>query len=114
MREMFLTKFDELFGSKVSARVCTPEQAKHAKTVVPSKTELFIGLGHENMLFGTQEQRWNIALPEGAGYVLMMALGYYVIGNIQKQHPPYFKQHIERYTQFSSTVFKQEITPVVE
>lgn len=34
IREMFLTKFDELFGPLVSARVFTFEQTKHAKTVL--------------------------------------------------------------------------------
>ncbi|MBI3027848.1 hypothetical protein HYY70_07090, partial [Candidatus Woesearchaeota archaeon] len=34
-REMFSTKFDELFGPKISGRVFTPEQTKHAKTVIP-------------------------------------------------------------------------------
>lgn len=110
--EMFLTKFDELFGSKVSGRVFTVEQAKHAKTVVPSDKELFISFGEENKIFG--KHRWEVPLPKDAGYGLMMALGYYVIGQIQKQHPPYFKQNIERYCRESSKVFGEKIEVMVE
>lgn len=112
VREMFRTKFDELFGPMVTARVFTPEQTKHAKTVVSSEEELFISLGCQNDLFGTQ--RLFIPLPEGAGFGAVVASGYYVIGHIQKQHPPYFKDSIEAYTQLVSKVFNQTITPIVE
>ncbi len=112
IREMFLTKFDELFGSKISGRVFTVEQAKHAKTVVPSDKELFISFGWKNTLFG--KHRWDVPLPQGAGYGMMMAMGYYVIGQIQKQHPPYFKQNIERYVRETSKVFGEKIEVVVE
>lgn len=110
IREMFLTKFDELFGSKVSGRVFTVEQAKHAKTVVPSDKELFVGFGWKNTLFG--KHRWDIALPKDVGYGALMAIGYYVIGQIQKQHPPYFKQNIEKYCRETSKVFGEGIEVV--
>ncbi|MDO8656211.1 MAG: hypothetical protein Q7K45_03155, partial [Nanoarchaeota archaeon] len=82
IREMFLTKFDELFGSKVLGRVFTLEQAKHAKTIISSDKELFISFGWENKLFG--KNRWNVSLPQEADYGTLMAIGYYVIGQIQK------------------------------
>lgn len=112
IREMFLTKFDELFGPKVSGRVFTVEQAKHAKTVVPSDKELFISFGGKNTWFG--KHRWDIPLPKDAGYGMLMAIGYYIIGQIQKQHQPYFKQNIERYCQETSKVFGEKIEVVVE
>jgi hypothetical protein len=112
IREMFLTKFDELFGPKIKGRAFTSEQAKHAKTVVPSDKELFIGLGYENRIFG--RHRLNLPLPEKAGPAAMMALGYYLIGQIQKQHPPYFKKNIGAYVRKISSVFGQEISIMVE
>ena len=112
VREMFLTKFHELFGPMVSARICTPEQMKHAKTVIPSETELFISLGYQNNLFG--KNRLNIPLLPNADFCAMMATGYFIIGNIQKQHPPHFKNNIESYTKEISKVFGQEIKPIVE
>src|SRR3989338_4148934 len=112
VREMFLNKFHELFGPMVSARICTPEQMKHAKTVIPSDKELFISLGYQNALFG--KHRLNIPLPRHADFALVMALGYFIIGNIQKQHPPHFKNNIESYTKEISKVFGQEIKPIVE
>lgn len=104
-REMFLTKFDELFGPKISGRVFTYEQTKHAKTLVPSDKELFVGLGVNNKIFG--KNRVNIPFKgKEAG---LIATGYYFIGKIQKQNPDYFKKNIESYVKFASRVFNQEI-----
>jgi len=113
IRDMFITKFDELFGSKISKRVFTPEQSKHAKTVVPSD-EMFISLGYDNQLFGNEDVRLNIPLPENAGYAAMMAIGYYVIGNIQAQKPPWFKENLVPYCKWASEVFGHKIEPIVK
>ena len=48
VRELFQTKFDELFGPIINGRVFTIEQTKHAKTVVPSDKEFFIGICYNN------------------------------------------------------------------
>ena len=109
IREMFLTKFDELFGPIISGRVFTPEQTKHAKTVVGSNKELFIGLGYENKEFG--KRKLNITLPNWVKEGAAIAIGYYLIGHIQKQNPPYFKKNIVAYTKNASKIFKQEIKP---
>ncbi len=106
-REMFQTKFDELFGSMIQARVFTYEQAKHAKTVVSSDKELFIGLGVENKVFG--KKRLNVELPRGIGFGGIVAIGYYLIGQIQKQNPQYFKENIDKYVKKISKVFDQDI-----
>jgi len=97
VREMFVTKFDELFGPMLTGRCYTWRQTLHAKTVVPSEKELFISFGYDNELFGYEEARLNIPLPQGAGYAAMMAVGYYVIGHIQAQFPPWFKRNADRY-----------------
>ncbi|MBR9706567.1 hypothetical protein GOV14_06015 [Candidatus Pacearchaeota archaeon] len=112
IREMFLTKFDELFGSKISGRVFTMEQTRHGKTVVPNDGELFVGLGVDNSIFG--QHKFNIPLPPDAGFATMMAIGYYFIGQIQKQNPPYFKENIGSYAEFASKSFGSNISPVVE
>ncbi len=112
IREMFQTKFDELFGPMVSGRVFTPEQTKHAKTVVPSEKELFISFGYENKLFG--KNRFNIALPKDAGFAAIMAIGYFIIGQVQKQHPQYYKENIYEYTKEASKIFGTEIKPIVD
>lgn len=111
IKEMLLTKFDELFGPKVNGRAFTPEQVKHSKTVVASDTELFIGLGYENRIWG--KNRLNVPLPANVGYAAVMAGGYYIIGHIQKQHPPYFKESIGAYARKTSEVFGETITPMV-
>jgi len=111
IREMFLTKFDELFGSKITGRVFTVDQVKHAKTVVPNEKECFIGLGVQNKQWGAQ--RYNFALPRNAGPGTAILIGYWIIGQIQKQHPPYFKRNIEHYTKLVSKMFKQDIKPLV-
>ena len=110
---MLQVKFMELFGRNVARDVETVEYVKHATTVVPSR-ELFLSFGYENTSWGEADSRLNIPLPEWAGYGTMMAVSYYVIGKIQQQHPAYFKQHIEKYTEEISKVFGEEIKPIVE
>lgn len=111
---MILTKCDELFGARVSARVFTLEGAKHAKTVIPYDRELFVSIGVENFLFGSEDKRLAIPLSPNAGYAESMAVAYRVIGEIQKQHPPYFIDNIVDYTKRASVMFGQTITSVVE
>ena len=114
IREIFLTKFDELFGPLVSARVFTFEQSKHAKTVVGSERELFISLGCDNDVFGPEWARLQVPLPPNAGYGAMMAIGYYLIGRLQSQYPPWFKNSLPAYCAKASAVFGQTLIPIVE
>jgi hypothetical protein len=113
-KEMLETKFNELFGPKLMARVFTLEQTKHAKTVIGRDDELFVSFGVENTLFGKEENRLFIPLPEGADYVAMMAIGYVCVGHIQKQFPPYYKERIEAYTKETSEAFGSTISAIVE
>jgi len=106
-------KFIELFGRRIARDVETSEYMKHAVTVVPSN-ELFVSFGEENTMWGEPDQRLHIPLPENAGYAMMMAIGYYVIAQIQKQHPPYFKENIALYVEKASKVFGSEIKVIVE
>lgn len=110
---MIEVKFIELFGRKIARDVESAEYVKHATTVVPSE-ELFISFGQENTTWGQPANRVFIPLPTDAHYGAMMAIGYYIIGQIQKAHPPYFKQHLVEYTKQVSTIFNQTITPIVE
>jgi hypothetical protein len=98
MKEIFMNKFDELFGARISVRVFTIEQTKHAKTIVPSDKELFVSFGCKNNLFGKDKtKRIEIPLPKGADYGALMAIGYYFIGKIQEQNQPYFQENLESY-----------------
>lgn len=114
LRDMFRTKFDELFGPMVVGRAYTLDQAKHAKTVVPSTSELFVSFGTENTIFGSEHNRLHIPLPENADSAAMLAVGYYVIGRMQSQFPPYFKEHIARYVADASRIFGHTIPVIVE
>jgi hypothetical protein len=107
LKEIFQTKFDELFGSEIQGRVFTYEQTKHAKTIVDSGKELFIGLGVDNKIFGNK--KLNIAVPKNFNYAGFLAMGYYIIGKIQKQNKPYFKKNIDSYVKNISKVFGEEI-----
>ncbi len=109
---MFVTKFDELFGSRLLGRAFTFEQSKHAKTVVKNEKELFISFGRENNSFG--QSRLYIPLPDDVSYAAMMAIGYFVIGHIQKNKPPYFKDSIGEYMKEASELFGNELTVIVE
>jgi hypothetical protein len=110
---MLQIKFIELFGRQVSCTVATSEYVKHATTVVPSE-ELFISFGDENIVWGKEFNRLHIPLPENVRYGAMIAVAYYVIGRIQKELPAYFKDNIQEYTQFISSVFNEPISSIVE
>ncbi|MBI4175522.1 hypothetical protein HY523_02800 [Candidatus Berkelbacteria bacterium] len=110
---MLQVKFIELFGRMIARDVETSEYMKHAVTVVPAD-ELFISFGEENTTWGTPANRLHIPLPKEADYGAMLAIGYFVIGQIQKQHRPYFKEHLVDYTKQASQIFGTSITPIVE
>jgi hypothetical protein len=109
---MLEVKFIELFGRRVARDVETSEYMKHAVTVVPSD-ELFLSFGYENTMWGDPKNRFTVPLPENAGYGMMMAVGYYVIGQIQKAHPAYFKENLASYTKKASEAFGSIIEPIV-
>jgi len=110
---MLQVKFIELFGRNIARDVETSEYVPHATTVAPSD-EFFISFGYENNNWGKPQNRLNIPMPEKANYGAMMAVGYYVIAQIQKQHPPYFKENIASYTKQVSKIFGNKINPIVE
>ncbi len=110
---MLQVKFIELFGRMIARDIETSEYTRHATTIVPSE-ELFISFGQKNDNWGKPENRLHIPLPNNAGYATMMAIGYYTIAQIQKQHPPYFKKNLAEYTKQASSTFGQTITPIVE
>jgi hypothetical protein len=91
-------KKSELFGPKISIRAFSLGQARHAKFVIRDKSELVITLGSEkNLYFGEAESRWQIALPSGVDFAFIFCLTYYLIGQIQKYNPPYFRKNIKKY-----------------
>lgn len=110
---MLHVKFIELFGRNIARDIETLEYMRHAVTVAPSD-ELFISFGEENKIWGEPKNRLHIPLPMTAGYAAMMAIGYYVIAQIQKNQPQYFKENIIAWTEKASKVFGQTINPIVE
>ncbi len=110
---MLQIKFIELFGRNIARDVETSEYVPHATTVAPSD-EIFISFGKENTTWGKPENRLFVPMPENANYVAMMAIGYYVVAQIQKKQPAYFKQNILKYTEEVSKVFGHTIKPIVE
>ena len=110
---MLQVKFIELFGRNIARDVETSEYVRHATTVAASN-ELFIAFGEPNTTWGKPENRLNVPLPDNAGYVAMMAVGYYLVAQIQKAQPQYFKQNIAEYCRFISGVFDESISPIVD
>jgi hypothetical protein len=112
IRVMLATKFVELFGRRIARDVFTWEQSKHATTVVETPKELFLAFGRGNTMLG--KERLNIPLPKKCTYPGIMAVGYYVIGKLQAQKPPWFKRGIESFAKRASAAFGQKIEPVVK
>jgi hypothetical protein len=108
---MVQTKFDELFGRTLAARVYAEEEVKHAKTVVPAEGECTI-------LFGDADDRIitgrKVRVPLMAGsYLSALAVTYTVVGLIQATRKDLFAEHVESYTKRASEVFGTTITPQV-
>lgn len=110
---MLQVKFIELFGRNIARDVETSEYVRHATTVAASD-ELFIAFGEPNDTWGKPGNRLNVPLPENGNYASMMAVGYYVVAQIQKAQPQYFKQNIAEYCKFISDIFNEPIEPIVE
>lgn len=110
---MLQVKFIELFGRNIARDVETDEYVAHATTVAPSN-ELFISFGNENTTWGEPHNRLHVPLPENGDYGAMMAVGYYMVGQIQKAYPHYFKDNISSYTEEVSKIFEAKISPIVE
>lgn len=110
---MLHVKFIELFGRNIARDIETSEYMRHAVTIAPSD-ELFISFGEENKLWGNPQNRLHIPLPENVDYAAMMAIGYYVIAQIQKTQPHYFKENIIAWSRKVSEAFNQNVEPIVE
>jgi hypothetical protein len=113
VRKMYETKFDELFGPHVLGRSYTADEMKHAKTVVTDKTQCVISFGAPSG-FVTKATEFTISLPETCGPAALIAIGYYVIGCIQKANHPYYKDRIHEYVKETSQAFGQHIGVIVE
>ncbi len=93
-------KKSELFGPKLSLRAFSFGHARHAKFVIRDKKELVITLGNEkNMYFGDPQSRWQIKLTSKVDFAFVLCLTYCLVGKIQKNKPPYFKNNIKKYCQ---------------
>ncbi|MBP9758295.1 hypothetical protein KBD45_01260 [Candidatus Dojkabacteria bacterium] len=113
VKQLFEVKFTELFGRIVARDVKTFEELKHAVTVVPSKTELAIKFGTAKIDF--ENDVIEIPMPNELGAGFLMAIGYFVIGHIQEQHPQYFKENIKSYIQrLNETEFGKGMKVIVE
>lgn len=113
VNQLLRVKFIELFGRKVARDVFSYEHLKHAITVVPDENELAISFGEWE--FDFENTRLNIPLPVNADLATIMAIWYYVIGNIQQSHPNYFGQNIRNYIdRMNQTGFSKWLSVIVE
>lgn len=114
LNPLFEVKFIELFGRKLAKDVKSEEELRHAITVVPSNTELCINFTNNSEIDFVGDMI-NIGIPENFGHGAMMAITYYIIGHIQKQNQPYFKEHIKDYIlRNAKGDFGKAISTVVE
>lgn len=95
---MLKVKGDELFGPHLMLRANSFGNARHAKYVHPWEKELVITIGDENTVFGHPDHRWDVPLPASASYAAVMAISYYICGQIQAAKHPYFKENVEAFT----------------
>lgn len=94
--DMIKVKDDELFAAKSSLRAFSYGQARHAKFIYQNKKEMVLSFG-DNDYFGFLENRLELKIPTKVGPAFALALGYYIVGLIQKQKPDYFKKSLKDY-----------------
>jgi hypothetical protein len=112
IREMFETKFIELFGRKVARDVFSYEQMRHATTVIQDTKELFICFGNtSNITYGANQV--NLPIFDAESYAAMMLVGYYTIGKIQVAFPAYFMDSIDEYCVRAKAMSGFNISPIV-
>lgn len=109
---MVNVKFIELFGRNIARDIETSEYVRHATTIAKSN-ELFISFGEKNNTWGEPENRLHIPLPDKCSYGAMIAISYYLVAQIQKVYPNFFKDNIEQYSVEISKIFGQELSPIV-
>ncbi|MEC8220999.1 MAG: hypothetical protein VX028_02905 [Nanoarchaeota archaeon] len=93
---LFDVKFEELFGTLVPWQTHTFETSMHAKTVIAPQYCLAFGEG-ELPVHVYEENTFRVPLPENFTNAHVMAIGYYVIGKIQRGKHPYFKESLKSY-----------------
>lgn len=112
IREMFETKFIELFGRKVARDVFSYEQMRHATTVIQDTKELFICFGNtSNVIYGANQV--NLPIFDAESYAAMMLVWYYTIGKIQVAFPSYFMDSIDEYCIRAKAMSGFNISPIV-
>lgn len=90
-------KKSELFGPNLSLRAFSQGHARHAKFVVRTPDELVLSINETNEYFGDPNHRWDLNLPENFSFAAVMAITYYIVGKIQEDKPPYFKDNAQNY-----------------
>ncbi|MBR9704232.1 hypothetical protein GOV12_02380 [Candidatus Pacearchaeota archaeon] len=110
--EMFVTKFVELFWPECVGRSFTIEHARHAVDIIKSDKELFLNLGVKNDRIG--KNRVEISLPKDSGYGCALAIGFYLIGRLQRKKPDWFRKGVVDYVIRASTDFGKHIEALVE
>lgn len=97
IKKMFQIKFEELFGRKKGRDIYTPSFAKkHATDVLLDENEILISFGKSDKpeYEGRFKNSIHFKLSPEADYGEMMMVGYYVIGNIQEDNRPYFREDV--------------------
>ena len=113
VNQLFIVKFIELFGRKIARDVFSYEQMKHATTVVPHVSELFILFWEWE--FDCNWKQIHFPLPKDCNLWWIMAIWYYVIWKIQNSYPQYFKENIWNYiNQINKTEFGKWLKVIVE
>jgi hypothetical protein len=111
---MVRTKFEELFGNTLPAKVFNDEELKHAKTVVPAEGEcyIFFGDADDRIVYdGVRKVRVPL-MPQN--YLAALAVAYTTVGVIQKSQPALFQEYLDRYMEKASAVFNTTLTPLVQ
>jgi hypothetical protein len=95
--EMFNIKFREIFGSHVYGRASTEAHANHGLFVNRSNEELVVGLNVDNPWRGYRRVNLHVPCIGDDTPGALLAAGYYLIGQIQRRKPSWFRENLFDY-----------------
>lgn len=90
-------KKSELFGPNLSLRAFPQGHARHAKFVIRSEKELVISINEKNEYYGIPNHRWDLTIPGEFSFAAVMAITYFIVGQIQIAKPAFYKENISNY-----------------
>ena len=89
-------KLEEMLGRIVGSLATNLTNFQHGADIVDFEKEIYVSIGVENNYYGSPERRFRINVPGHFGPLGFLMTGYWIVGQIQKNHPG-FQRDLKNY-----------------